>query len=1116
MATTSNASQNNNNPSGHNNVCVDREQLLRYLQGWTDEATAQQLESHLSHCPDCDQSLSELESEVKIGWLEVAGPFGFSGFPQGTGEDDAGVDDGFSGGRSLPAVRSQAEPGNESVPGNERNQDNRSLESGLLNSELGNYQLLELIGRGGMAEVYKARHKRLQKEVALKLIRVPRWYLADSLGRIDREMQAVGRLNHPSIVRAMDAGEQNGIQYLATEYIDGLDLGRIARLIGKFPIAEACELIRTVALGLDYAHGEGIIHRDIKPSNLMLDRNGQVRILDFGLVHLDGWTGATAELTTVGQLLGTLDYMAPEQAERPDNVSHRSDVYSLGATLFRMLVGRAPYAASQQQSPLEKLRLLASERPPRVGTLAPELPQPLARLIDRCLDREPNLRPSSAAHLAEELTPFCDQADLQGLLKQAEQSSLAADSTKSSHASDSPSSFTASLSSLISHSLASESGLVQPETGPFPSAHPATATSGRGRKSNTRRRWLAWGMLPLCVFAGILLILETQKGQVIIESEVPNLQVELVADGKVYRELELVPGENSTRIYAGQYEVRISDGTDRYVVDQNKFVLKRGERVVARVTIEPEPGKASLAWSNRAAVDSTGEPSSGTGTAGTSVNTAEELAIGDGIAVESDQPRLVPGFPATPVYDGKSLGEWLWIIENELGEDGTATAVNALVALHDDQLLRPLIDDFVMNRIANGFLGSWVQRFVQDTSFPTPEQEEQVKLWCIQADGKAKQDLLSILLINHARKDFKKWLDCLVEIADLSTTSSWQNDKNNKNFVSEVSNYLAYALNPRIFFRNQVLTEPIRESQQKLLTTMIDQNIITAEKVLTDMFESSSYEIGVCIANSPWVIEELVSRVVKSPQILTDPDLKLAWLLIIAKESTDRLDIKQIVSLLLENSLHEPALLTRGGAVGSNLAPSEDGIMFSRFYGGLRFDRLKASVKQMHADDPRLAGYGLSLPIFDLIVLLDRCGELETEHLAMLNRVRAAISDDSLSFRNQLTAHFETSVLDDVTRSISIFFTHDSANVSVSVSEDQSRHVLRRRQWPAGVWGAGREVMEGLGGIADFRAREALDSPRCQVKADLAVAYLIDLKIQEILNSTNEVARAASATDSDD
>ncbi len=111
MATTSNASPSNNNPSGHNNVCVDREQLLPYLQGWTDEGTAQQLESHLSHCPDCDQSLTELESEVKIGWSEVAGPFGFCRLPQGTGaEDDAGVDDGFSGGRSLPAVRSQAEP----------------------------------------------------------------------------------------------------------------------------------------------------------------------------------------------------------------------------------------------------------------------------------------------------------------------------------------------------------------------------------------------------------------------------------------------------------------------------------------------------------------------------------------------------------------------------------------------------------------------------------------------------------------------------------------------------------------------------------------------------------------------------------------------------------------------------------------------------------------------------------------------------------------------------------------------------------------------------------------------------------------------------------------------
>ncbi len=148
------------------------------------------------------------------------------------------------------------------------------------------------------------------------------------------------------------------------------------------------------------------MHRDVKPSNVMLGKSGEVKILDFGLAQVSLWDEASAELTTVGQLMGTLDYMSPEQAERADSVDYRADLYSLGATLFRLLSGRAPLAASPDLSPLAKLRLLGSHEPPRMDTLRPDVPQELVQLMSSLLARDPTQRPASAAHVAESLEGF--------------------------------------------------------------------------------------------------------------------------------------------------------------------------------------------------------------------------------------------------------------------------------------------------------------------------------------------------------------------------------------------------------------------------------------------------------------------------------------------------------------------------------------------------------------------------------------------------------------------------------------------------------------------------------------------------------------------------------------
>ena len=193
------------------------------------------------------------------------------------------------------------------------------------------YELLELLGQGGMGSVWKAKHTRLKKFVAVKLLPQEKTSDAAAVARFNREMEAVGALKHPHIIEALDAGEENGTHYLVMEYVAGIELAALSKKVGQFPIADACELMRQTALGLQHAFEHGLVHRDIKPSNLMLSvvsrqssvantstdngpratDNGHIlKILDLGLALLLG-DQPGAELTSTGQVMGTLDYIAP-------------------------------------------------------------------------------------------------------------------------------------------------------------------------------------------------------------------------------------------------------------------------------------------------------------------------------------------------------------------------------------------------------------------------------------------------------------------------------------------------------------------------------------------------------------------------------------------------------------------------------------------------------------------------------------------------------------------------------------------------------------------------------------------------------------------------------------
>ena len=356
-----------------------REDLAAYSLGHLPQEKYIAIDSHISECAPCCETIVDLSSEdTFVALLQDA--------------------------RALPADQTIVHDG----PSAKVSSSSAAVPQQL--AEHPRYEIVSLIGKGGMGDVYKARHRRMERTVALKVINRELVRRSEAVDRFHREVKTAAQLTHPNIVTAYDADQAGDYHFMVMEYVDGIDLSRTVKDRGALPIEDACDYIRQVAVGLQYAHERGMVHRDIKPHNLMVTTDGTVKILDFGLAALapvavaDVETvQAHADLTAVGSLMGTPDFISPEQADDARRADIRSDIYSLGATLYFLLCGKLPF---DDGSVMHKLNSHAHEQPQPLATLRNDIPASLAGVVSRMMAKNPEDRFQTPADVAAALQPF--------------------------------------------------------------------------------------------------------------------------------------------------------------------------------------------------------------------------------------------------------------------------------------------------------------------------------------------------------------------------------------------------------------------------------------------------------------------------------------------------------------------------------------------------------------------------------------------------------------------------------------------------------------------------------------------------------------------------------------
>lgn len=524
-------------------LCPEPNILSDFALGRLDEENLDRVAAHLDRCPQCLATLQTLDEsgDTLLLNLRIAPQSDVVALPEACQRAVARA------ATFLDAV-------------------DEATTAGRLTAKLGrirDYELIEELGRGGMGAVYKALHVNLKRLVALKILPVEKMQDRRAVARFHREMEAVGKLVHPNIVLAHDAGEADGQHYLVMEYVDGLDLAHIVDRCRPLAVADACELVRQAAVGLEHAHQHGLVHRDIKPSNLMLSANGQTKILDLGLALLDAGQPADSNFTGDCQLMGTADYMAPEQAGDSHTVDIRADIYSLGCTLYKLLVGRAPFSGPQYASTVKKLMAHAQTPVTPAHKARPDVPPTLSAILERMMAKSPADRFASSREVAEALAPFTSGNDLIVLLTKARQARTA----------DEP---PAAAKPTTSGCTSALEPTVEREAEPVPHVRASGGSSWRpGRKT-----LLGSGGAAIVLLTAIVFFVHTKDGQIRVEIDDPEIEVAVKGTDIVLKKAD---GGTDLRLSPGDHALIVRRGDLTF--ETNKLELKKGDRVTVKVEL---------------------------------------------------------------------------------------------------------------------------------------------------------------------------------------------------------------------------------------------------------------------------------------------------------------------------------------------------------------------------------------------------------------------------------------------------------------------------------------------------------------------------------------------------
>jgi WD40 repeat protein len=526
------------NMTGSPHPSVDK--LRTFGLGGLAAEEASVIEEHVSHCKECCRTLAEVGSDTFIDLLQNARGKSLTAAPT------LAPKDGLSAGEAevVPdgGQTSAAAPAAQAVSG--------------VPPELAThprYRVLGLLGSGGMGAVYKAEHRLMERVVAVKVMAQALVGNAAGVERFRREFKASARLTHPNIVAAYDAEQAGDLHFLVMEYVEGTDLARWVAERGPLPVAEACDYVRQAALGLQHAHDHGMIHRDIKPHNLMRTRDGTIKILDFGLARLAAEAGAVPSgVTGQNTLLGTVDYLAPEQADDARRADIRSDIYSLGCTLYHLLSGQPPFPRGTL---VQKIMAHTERQPPSLLERRSDLPPGLARMVGRMMAKLPEQRYQTPAKVATALEPF-----------------------------------TGATAVLSRADRPARSGGARPRTSPGHSrrlprkeAIPDVLPAGPGR----RRRWPVVAALLLLALGGLaaaaaVYYIQTDNGRLIIKTDDPDIEVVIKQNGNLVRIIDTKTSKE-VKLTSGRYDLELNGQPDALALSPDRVTIRRGDTKVATV-----------------------------------------------------------------------------------------------------------------------------------------------------------------------------------------------------------------------------------------------------------------------------------------------------------------------------------------------------------------------------------------------------------------------------------------------------------------------------------------------------------------------------------------------------